>query len=103
MGHFYRVDKFRVPNHGRVEFLEAVRKTHVLLREQTGFIRDYIMEEVTEDDASTIITFVEWTGAEAIADAKKSVQALHRDEGFEPRDLFERLGIRAEVGTYRPV
>jgi len=34
---------------------------------------------------------------------RATVTAFHREIGFDPRAMFARLGIKAELGTYRPL
>ena len=42
----YRVDKFVVPDQAREEFWSHVRRTHLVLRDQPGFIADYLLEQI---------------------------------------------------------
>jgi heme-degrading monooxygenase HmoA len=98
-GAFFRIDRFIVPETAREEFLSRVRQTHELLADQPGFIRDHIVERAVEGAASEIVTVAEWESEAAVARAKLAVQAMHRQTGFDPGSMFERLGIRAEIGN----
>jgi Antibiotic biosynthesis monooxygenase len=104
MKRLYRIDKFRVPAAGREEFLTRVRKTHTLLRKQPGFVRDHVLEH-TDPGAGqlVVLTFAEWEGPEAVEKARTAVQAMYADEGFNPHELFARLGIQADLGYYKEV
>ncbi|MBB5754309.1 antibiotic biosynthesis monooxygenase [Prosthecomicrobium pneumaticum] len=97
----YRVDRFVVPAPGRAEFLDRVRATHAVLRRQPGFVRDAIVEREAEGGASMVVTIAEWESAAAIEAAGRAVAAAHAADGFDRRALIARLGIAAEIGTYR--
>jgi len=98
--HIYRVDKFAVPDAGRREFLEKVRITHEQLRTLQGFIRDCILEQISETAEFNIVTIVEWESVKAIKQARERVHELHEEMNFDPKELFTRLGIRADLGNY---
>lgn len=101
--HFYRVDRFTVPEQALEEFLGRVRQTHELLRAQPGFLQDLLLEQSFVPGERNVMTIVEWESEEAIAAAKASVQAMHREAGFNPQELIARLGIRAEIASYRHI
>ena len=104
MKHVYRVDTFAVPNTGREEFLGRVWATHELLRARSGFVRDLVLERPGSGGESNFITIVEWAGEEFIKGAGEAVQAMHKEQNFNPQETFQRLGIKAERGPlYRRV
>lgn len=96
----YRVDRFVVPEAARDEFLGRVRQTHMLLRRQEGFVRDFILERSAEAAGHEIVTMVEWDNEEVVARVRAAVQAMQKEAGFEPKTLFARLGIKAEIATF---
>ncbi|HEV7368313.1 antibiotic biosynthesis monooxygenase [Arenibaculum sp.] len=96
----YRVDKFIVPAQGRDEFLDKVARTHAVLRNQEGFVRDYILEQQSGPGEFNMVTFVEWTGQDAIERASAAVAKLHAEIGFDRREMMTRLGIRADIANY---
>lgn len=101
---FYRIDRFVVPDAARAEFLGRVRMTHAVLRQQPGFVRDALLEHPGEAPGESIIlTIAEWQNHAATAGARAAVAALHIRENFKPQELFERAGIKAELGNYRPL
>lgn len=102
-GPVYRVDKFVVPNAAREEFLSRVRDTHELLRAQPGFLQDFLLEEPAGPDRFNLVTVVEWDGPESVERAKAAVMAMHKEKGFNPLGTMGRLGIKAEIGTYKRV
>jgi heme-degrading monooxygenase HmoA len=98
-----RVDKFSVPAPARVEFLEKVQATHALLRTQAGFLQDFILEQTSDTGEFNFVTIAEWGNAEALEPARKAVAALHQGMNFDPREMFRRLGIRADIGNYKRI
>lgn len=101
--HVFRVDRFHVPNAAREEFLKRVADTHKILAHQRGFVRDYLLEQAAGKDGFNLVTMAEWESQEAVERAREAVAELHRQLGFDPRELFGRLGITAELGGYRPL
>ena len=102
-GRVYRVDRFVVPGAARDEFLARVRATHALLKRQAGFLQDFLLEEPRGPDASQIVTIVEWESPGAIPPARAAVQSMHRQTSFDPQEMIARLGIDADLGTYREI
>lgn len=96
----YKVDKFVVPNEARDEFLSEVRRTHDLLEEQPGFIRDLVLEHSRGPGRFNFVTMVEWRSEQAIHDARNVVNDMHEREGFDSEELFERRGIEADIAAY---
>jgi heme-degrading monooxygenase HmoA len=99
----YRVDKFSVPRQAREEFLEKVRATHGLLRSQAGFVEDAILEQASGPGEFNFVTIVEWENAEAMEPARRAVAALHEQMNLDPREMFTRFGIRADLGNFKRV
>lgn len=97
----YRVDKFTVPDGARGEFLERVRQTHEILRIQPGFLQDLVLEQPADPGRFHLVTMVAWEGTDAIERAKAVVAERQKASGFRPQELLARLGIRAELGSYR--
>jgi heme-degrading monooxygenase HmoA len=101
--HVFRVDRFNVPAAAREEFLGRVSATHKLLASQRGFVRDVLLEQAAGPGSFNLVTMAEWESQEAVEGAREAVTALHRELGFDPRTMFSRLGIHAELGNYLPV
>ncbi|QPC88475.1 antibiotic biosynthesis monooxygenase [Mesorhizobium sp. NBSH29] len=100
---YYRIDSFLVPVAARTEFLARVHETHAVLRQQDGFRQDFIVEQHLDEAKLTIVTVAEWDNEDVVANARKQVQVLHAKNNFDPQQFFARLGIKAEMGNYRPV
>jgi heme-degrading monooxygenase HmoA len=101
--HVFRVDRFNVPIAAREEFLKRITDTHKILANQRGFVRDVLLEQPAGPDAFNLVTLAEWESQEAVEQAREVVAQFHRAAGFEPRALFASLGIRAELGNFRPL
>lgn len=99
----YRVDKFVVPEAAREEFLAKIRQTHELLRQQPGFIRDAILEQISGPGKYNIVTVAEWKDQQAIDAARAVVMRAHAESGFSPQETMQRLGIEADIANYRPI
>lgn len=99
----YRIDKFTVPAHAREEFLQRLLQTREILRSQDGFVRDYLLEQDATDGIGHMLTFVEWESAEVVPRVAATVAERHKALGFDRYEMYDRLGIIAEFGTYRPL
>lgn len=99
-GQLYRIDKFKVPPSARAEFLQKVRLTHAVLQTQPGFIQDFILEQTDGPGEFNFVTVAIWENAEVIGAARQAVITKHAEIGFNPAEMFERLGIKADVANY---
>jgi hypothetical protein len=102
-GHVYRVDKFIVPESARAEFLSRAQAIRDVLRKQGGFVRDSYLEQISGPGHFNIVTIAEWEGQEHIEAAKSAVAALLRQSNFNPKEMYERLGIKADIAFYRQI
>ena len=102
-GRVYRLDRFVVPRLARDEFLMRVNQTHEILRRQAGFLQDFLLERRGEEDATIVVTMVEWDSRETVDRVVPVVQAAHRDMAFNPKETIERLGVKAELGIYEAI
>ena len=96
----YRVDNFSVPGQARSAFLDKVQKTHEALREVEGFVQDFILEQTAGPSEFNVVTIVVWESAKAVERARDAVAARHREMNFDPREMYAKLEIKANVGTY---
>lgn len=101
--HVFRVDRFTVPAGARDEFLMRVTATHKILASQRGFVRDVLLEQPARPDGFNLVTMAEWESQEAIERAREVIGDFYHQLGFDPTEMFGRLGIRAERGNYRPL
>jgi heme-degrading monooxygenase HmoA len=99
----YRVDRFKVPAEARAEFLDRVEKTHHILRALPGFIQDAVLEQTGGPGQFNFVTIAIWYSQQAIDGARAAVIAGHQQAGLRPQEMFSRLGIEADIGTYQEV
>ncbi|MBY5346272.1 antibiotic biosynthesis monooxygenase [Rhizobium leguminosarum] len=95
-GVFYKIDKFAVPPPARDEFLMHMVCTHTLLQTQQGFTRHSVLEQVAGPGEFNFVTIAEWENAEAFEQSQATAN-------LSPQEMFERLGIRADIAGYKPV
>jgi heme-degrading monooxygenase HmoA len=98
----YRVDKFIVPDEARSEVIGKLRSTHALLKEQPGFVQDFVLAQSSGPGEFNFVTIVEWESEEAVENARSAVMALHREMNFDPQEVFARLRIKADLANYKP-
>lgn len=100
MSAVYRVDKFVVPEQALEEFWSLVRRTHVVLREQPGFLHDVLLEQHSGPGRFNTVTIVKWSSVDDLATARTAVEQAHRDADFRPVEFFERTGIEPDLANY---
>lgn len=103
MPSIYRVDKFAVPRAALPVFMERVRHAQQALDAQPGRLRNLVLEQEAGPGEFNVVTITEWESAEAMAAARDAMAEQFLREGFDPDTFRRSLGIRADVGTYRPV
>jgi heme-degrading monooxygenase HmoA len=99
----YRIDKFVVPSSARTEFLDKVKRTHEFLRTVPGFVQDHTFEQTGGPGEFNVVTIARWDSVESIEAARKAVMARHEAMGFNPQEMVARLGIKADLASYRQV
>ena len=97
----YRVDKFVVPSHALDEFIDKVQQTHSALKTVEGFIQDFILEQADGSGEFNIVTIVIWENATSIEKARQVVKAKHEAMNLDAREMYARLGIKANIATYK--
>ncbi|WP_223669885.1 hypothetical protein [Kangiella shandongensis] len=97
-----RVDKFSVPQKSMKSFMALVEKTHGLLQQQPGFIRELILEQVDGASKFNIVTIAERQEQTAIERAQRVITEFHEVKAFKPKETMQRLGIEADFGNYQP-
>jgi len=100
-GSVFRVDKFVVPAEAREEILGKVRMTHELLRQQDGFVQDFLLEQFSGPGEFNIVTMVEWESRAAVDKVVPIVRAAQERVAFNPQETIARLGVRADIANYQ--
>ena len=99
----FRVDKFVVPAEAREEILSKVRATHELLRQQQGFVQDFLLEQFSGPGEFNLVTIVEWESQAAVDRVVPIVKAAHERIAFNPQETIARLGVRADIANYQRI
>lgn len=99
----YRVDKIEVPAGSVEEFLSRVKETHVVLRNQPGFVRDWILKKVAGPSNFNFVTIVEWASKDAMENAGKAVATFRRAQDFDTNQFMKQVGIIFDMGSYEPL
>ena len=98
----FRVDRFAVPNDVLESFMARLRITQRLLDECEGCRQNLVLLGAVEGDSVGVVTIVEWASGPAMEAAKATMHAHYAREGFEPAAFIRQLGVRADIGSYRP-
>ena len=89
-----------VPDEVRDEFWTNVRRTHAILREQSGFLDDALLEKQSGPGRLNVVTVVRWSSADDMEPAKAAVERAYRAAGFDPAAFLARAGIDADLANY---
>lgn len=95
----FRIDQLQVPAAVRAEFDAAMARNLAFIERLPGFHWHLAFEQTSGSSTSNITTIAVWDSPEAIAKAQTEVRAYYERIGFEPREMFERLGITASMGN----
>lgn len=101
--HIFRVDKFIVPTSARDEFLMRANAIRDVLRKLEGFVRDVYLEQVAGPGEFNIVTIAEWESPAHVEQAKAAVSAHMRHTKFNPQEMYQRLGIKADMAFYKQI
>lgn len=96
----YRIDKFKVPELARAEFIQKMQVPREFIRTQPGFIEDFVFEQTGGPGEFNFVTVAVWESANALDTARQAAAAKYREIGFKPAELFDRLGIEADIANY---
>ncbi|MGO4293057.1 ester cyclase [Chitinophaga sp. RAB17] len=97
------IDKFLVPANAIAEFKERTAFNRQFIKTLPGFITDAEYVYTDEQGNLICITVAQWESREALSKAKETVQAKYKEQGFNPAEMFKRLGITADRGIYTAV
>ena len=97
------IDKFTVPTNSWTEFFNRMNINRDFIKKLPGFVRDNVYKRNDDNGNFICITVAVWENEEAINNAKESVQIEYKRTGFNPAEMFARLNISIERGTYNEV
>ncbi len=95
------IDKFFVPANSKKEFIERATIIRNFIKKLPGFIGDAAYERTDEHGNLAYITIAVWENEDAVKKAKEAAQAEYKKQGFNPAEMFERLNITMDRGTYK--
>ena len=98
----FRVDRFTVPSDVLESFMARLRITQRLLDGCEGCRQNLVLLGAVEGGSVGVVTIVEWASGADMEAAKAAMQAHYAHEGFEPAAFIRQLGVRADIGSYRP-
>ncbi len=96
-----KLDKFFVPANSKKEFIERATIIRNFIKKLPGFIGDAAYERTDEHGNLAYITIAVWENEDAVKKAKEAAQAEYKKQGFNPAEMFERLNITMDRGTYK--
>jgi heme-degrading monooxygenase HmoA len=99
----FRIDRFVVPEASEAEFLSVVTETNTVFEGMDGCLQHHLLRQEGASGDRNYVTVVEWASFAAIQKAREAVAAKHKEMSLSPRELFNRLQIKAELGNYVPV
>lgn len=94
------IDKFVVSGSAREEFLRSSRFAMAVVRTLPGFVHGVTFEKSGGPGKYNFVTVVIWESPEALEAARQEVPARYAKSGFDPREMFERLGIEMDRAYY---
>jgi heme-degrading monooxygenase HmoA len=94
------IDKFIVPAAAVNEFFERVKINRDLIKAVPGFIRDAAYTHTDSDGNTVCVTVAVWSNKAAFEQARETVQAAYRKEGFDMPGMLKRLNISIDRGVY---
>jgi hypothetical protein len=78
-----------------------MRRNLAFIETLPGFVKHIVFDRTEGDADFNIITVAVWADGNAVAAARKSVNAYYERIGFDMPRAFARLGVTASLGSYR--
>ncbi|KAF0813590.1 hypothetical protein IGB42_01941 [Andreprevotia sp. IGB-42] len=98
----FRVDKFAVPAGAMPAFMAQVNRINELVSTLPGCMQNLVLTDAGQGSDFNVVTLAEWASDDAFTTARAFVQQRHAAEGFDPAAYMQQLGIRADMGLFRP-
>lgn len=97
------INKFIVPEPARDEFMQRLRINRALIQTLSGFVRDFIFEQTGGPGKYNFVTMAVWESAAALDAARQAVYAEYAASGYNPREMYARLDIEADIAYYTQI
>lgn len=95
------IDRFVIPAAAKKEFFERTRINRQFIKKLPGFLGDEMYVSEDENGNARCVTVAVWENAAALQQAKEKVQAFYQEEGFNPAEMLNRLGITIDRAVYQ--
>jgi len=92
----------RICSGAEAEFIRAVTATSTAFDGIEGCLQRHVLRQQGSSGETVFITFVEWASEAAIQKAREAAAAKHAEMKLNPREMFQRLGIKADLGNFVP-
>jgi heme-degrading monooxygenase HmoA len=99
----YRIVAFSVPEVALAEFLARAGAMQSLVRSQPGFLDTQVFQRVAGPGRIDVVSMAAWSDEASIDAASRAVAAHDEETGFDRPAYLARLGVTAEVATFRPI
>jgi hypothetical protein len=97
----FRLDRFAVPDAALPDFLAQVRRVDALLARERGCRQHLVLVQSEGGSEFNVATLVGWESEQAMSAAKRRMQAIYREEGFDPAAFMKKLGVRPDMAVFR--
>ena len=99
----YRVNKFAVPPAARDEFIALIRRTVDAISDQAGFASHMLLEQESGPGEFNVVSIIGFRSPEAAPEILAAITDFDRQNGIDRPALAARLGVKADMGNFRPV
>jgi len=95
------IDKFVVPKGAEREFKDRMAINREFIKTLPGFVGDRAYESNDAQGNLLLLTVAVWQNEEALKNAKELVQVAYKKQGFDPKEMMDRLHIGMDRGMYK--
>jgi quinol monooxygenase YgiN len=99
----WRIDRFDVPAGARVAVIQRLGLIHAELGRLAGCLVNRIVERTLAPDRTEFLTLVAWRDEAALLAARRHMQRIHAETGFDPARFLAGHGVAMTPGDYRDV
>lgn len=99
----WRIDRFDVPAGARAAVIQRLGLIHAELGRLAGCLINRVVERKPAPDRSEILTLVAWRDEAALLAARRHMQRIHAETGFDAARFLTGHGVSMTPGDYRDV